>query len=207
MHVALPQSTIALLREMAITSIAAGMLPIPILLATDRPEIACLYLGLACAWLSTEIFRLGGLPETAADWSAKARTTAIAVTLNAALFIGLGTAADVQTSFPFPLMAVLSVSPSLGLVPWLLLRVQKQYAALVFAAFIVGAAKIAACVVARIVYGPNYIEAGYVAGDWRTAKLMISLFWMLTATGSWALLLADWYRFHRQIQPRSGDVR
>jgi hypothetical protein len=38
-------------------------------------------------------------------------------------------------------------------------------------------AKLAACVAARVAYGPGFIEQGYVAADWRTAKLMISLFW------------------------------
>ena len=37
--------------------------------------------------------------------------------------------------------------------------------------------KLGACVVARLVYGPNYLEEGYASADWHTAKLMISLLW------------------------------
>ena len=54
------------------------------------------------------------------------------------------------------------------------------------------AAKLAACVVARIVYGPDYIERGYVSADWRSAKLMISLFWSFSTLLSLGLLLAEY---------------
>jgi hypothetical protein len=52
----------------------------------------------------------------------------------------------------------------------------------------IAAAKLAACVVVRFTYGVNYVGA-YVAGDWRTAKLMISLFWMFTMALSLGLLV------------------
>ena len=35
------------------------------------------------------------------------------------------------------------------------------------------ATKLAACIVARIVYGPDYIAQGYVSADWRAAKLVL----------------------------------
>jgi hypothetical protein len=54
------------------------------------------------------------------------------------------------------------------------------------------AAKLAGCVVARIVYGPDYIERGYVSADWRSAKLMISLFWSFSTLLSVGLLMADY---------------
>ena len=49
---------------------------------------------------------------------------------------------------------------------------------------IVGTIKIVACGVARIVYGPDFIALGYVAGDWQTAKLMISIMWTGTVAVS-----------------------
>ena len=57
------------------------------------------------------------------------------------------------------------------------MRTGKPFAAVVLAAFIVGLIKIASCVVVRVVYGPDALADGYMAGDWQTAKLMISLFW------------------------------
>src|SRR5205814_8365427 len=65
-----------------------------------------------------------------------------------------------------------------GIVPYLTMRLGKPFAAVVLAAFIVGLIKIASCVVVRIVYGPDALADGYMAGDWQTAKLMISLFWI-----------------------------
>ena len=71
-------------------------------------------------------------------------------------------------------------------------------AALILGAMIVGSLKLVGCIVARLVYGPQFNELGYIAGDWRTAKLMISTFWGLTAGVSMSLLLADWWKFKRQ---------
>ena len=96
------------------------------------------------------------------------------------------------------LCLLLSATPALGLAPWLSLRVRQQYAALILGAMIVGSLKLVGCIVARLVYGPQFDELGYIAGDWRTAKLMISTLWGLTAGVSLSLLLADWWKFKRQ---------
>ena len=73
---------------------------------------------------------------------------------------------------------------------------------------IVGSLKLLGCIVARLVYGPQFGELGTIAGDWRTAKLMISTFWGLTAGVSMSLLLADWWKFKRQsISARQLDSR
>jgi hypothetical protein len=122
----------------------------------------------------------------------------IAVLANVALFIGLGLSVGTRSNLPFPLMAALSATPALGLAPWLSLRVRQQDAALILGAMIVGSLKLVGCIVARLVYGPQFDELGYIAGDWRTAKLMISTFWGLTAGVSMSLLLADWWKFKRQ---------
>ena len=183
------------LRAMAVTWGVAAILPLPILMASDPAgsgDIACLYLGLAGGWLVAEFHRCGGLPESVASWRARTLAIATAVAISVALFIAFGVAAGVQTHFPFALMAVLSAIPALGMVPWFLRRVRHAFASIIFAAMLVLAAKLAACVVARIVYGPLYIERGYVSADWRSAKLMISLFWSLSTLLSVGLLLADY---------------
>ncbi|HZN69387.1 MAG TPA: hypothetical protein VFB66_29195, partial [Tepidisphaeraceae bacterium] len=74
---------------------------------------------------------------------------------------------------------------------------------IVFGAMLVLAAKLAACVVARIVYGPDYIAQGYVAADWRSAKLMISLFWTYSTLLSLVLFVAD-YRALKGPRPTTA---
>jgi hypothetical protein len=183
------------LRAMAVTWAVAAALPLPMLMAIDPAssgDISCVYLGLASGWLVVEFDRSGGLPESSASWRARTLAIVIAVAVNIALFVAFGVAAGVQTHFPFPLMAVLSAIPAVGIVPWLLRRVRHPYASIILAAMLVLAAKLAACVVARIVYGPNYIERGYVSGDWRSAKLMISLLWSFSTSLSLGLFLAEY---------------
>ena len=67
--------------------------------------------------------------------------------------------------------------------------------AIVLGALTVGLIKIGACVVARLVYGPDYIAQGYVSADWQTAKLMISLMWTGTLLISVFALVACHRRF------------
>jgi len=181
---------------MAVTWAVAAALPLPILVASDPAgsgDISCVYLGLASGWLVVEFHRALGLPESFASWRTRMLAVVTAVAVNVALFIAFGVAAGVQTHFPFPLMAVLSAIPAVGIVPWLLRRVRSHpFASIILAAMLVLAAKLAACVVARIVYGPDYIQLGYVSGDWRSAKLMISLFWSLSTLLSLGLLLAEY---------------
>ena len=179
----------------------AAFLPLPILVATDpanSAEVSCLYLGVMNAWLVTEVHRSRGLPGSAASWRARMLAIITAISVNVALFVGFGLAGGVQTHFPFPLMAVLSAMPAVGVMPWMLRRVsQHPYAAIIFSGFLILVCKLAGCVVARIVYGPDYLAQGYVAADWRTAKLMITLFWSLSTLLSLGLLLADYRRCAR----------
>jgi hypothetical protein len=204
----------AMAGTMAMPWAIAAILPLPILLATDPAssgEIACVYLGLASGWLvvefhRAEFHRAAALPQGSASWRTRMLGAATAVVVNVALFIAFGVAAGVQTHFPFPLMAALSAIPAIGIVPWLLRRVRQPYAALVLAAMLVLAAKLAGCVVARFVYGPDYMQRGYVSGDWRSAKLMISLFWSFSTLLSLGLLVAE-YRTSARIRLERGGIR
>jgi hypothetical protein len=182
------------LRRMAMPWAVAGMLPLPLLVTTEPSEsgvISCLYLGLASAWLVAEVERLGGRCELVGAWRARRVAVGLAVLMNVAMFIGFGLAAGVRTQFPFPLMAALSAVPAVGVVPWLMRRVGHPYAAIVLAAVLVGACKLAGCVVARVVYGPDCNALGYVSADWHAARLMISLFWIFSTTLSVGLLVAE----------------
>ena len=176
----------------------ALLLPVPVLLTgagTSDADLGTLYLALAAAWLGAEAFRPGSEPETGAAWRARISALLICLSINAMAFTVLGLTAGVQSNIPLPLLAGLGVSPALGLVPWLTLRLRQPYGAIVLGALIVGLIKLAACVVARIVYGPDYISQGYVSADWRTAKLMISLMWAGTLLVSTLALVACHRRF------------
>ncbi len=190
------RESLSLLRPLATTWVVCALLPAPMILLVDpseNSEVSCLYLGLACAYLAIQVIRAGGIPEERFEWWAKIGAICVAVGLNLILFIALGLAAEVQTHLPFTLTAVLSVIPSIGLVPWLALKIRKPLHVMVLGAVIVLAAKLVGCVIARMVYGPYFNEEGYIAGDWRTAKLMISFFWICSTTISLALLLvAHW---------------
>ena len=142
----------------------AAFLPLPVLVAIDPSRsapVSCLYLGVINAWLVTQCWQAWGLPESSASWRSRILAVTVAVLANVALFVGFGLLAGVQTRFPFALMALLSAIPAIGITPWMLrLLPQNPYAGIVFGGFLVGSCKIAACVVARIVYGPDYISQG-----------------------------------------------
>ena len=158
--------------------LAALLLPLPALLMLDsatNSEAACVYLGIASAWLAGE--------------AATRDTSALpAIAINFAVFIALGTCVGVKSQIPFPLLATLSIIPA-AMIPSLTRRLGDPWRAMLAVAVILLVAKIAACGVARIAYGPNFIEAGYVSADWRQAKLMITTFWSLTAAASVAIAL------------------
>ncbi len=156
----------------------ALLLPMPALLgATDSGGIALVYLSLGAALLAGEIFRPAGVAESSALGRVKFIALAIYTSANAAIFSVLGSLTEVRSNIPLPLLATLSTIPSVGLVPWLTIRCGKPYVAIVLVGVAALGIKLAACVAARIVYGPDFIALGYVADDWRTAKLMISIFW------------------------------
>ena len=160
------------------------LLPLPVLIIVNpayNAEISCIYLGLASAWLAIHVVQHDGL---------NLGRLYAALALNLAVFVAMGLAAGVESKFPFPLMAALSVVPAMGLVPWLALRMQNPLRVIILAAVIELAAKLTGCVVARIVYGPNFQLEGRIAGDWSTARLMISTFWILSSSFSLIALAA-----------------
>ncbi len=141
-------------------------------------------LGLGCAMLAAKTFGRElprAEPETAwnghRSWAVRMAAVSTLAFGAAAVFILFSTAFRGHSGLPIPLLAILTLAPALGIVPCLTLRTRKPFAAVVLTAFIVSLIKLASCVVVRIVYGPDALADGYMAGDWQTAKLMISLFW------------------------------
>jgi len=189
---------IKVLRSVAITWFAAACLPLPVLVMTNpatNADVSCFYLGLASAWLTTQILGCGGYPDSRSTWLTKIMAICAALAANASVVMAIGQLLSVRSNLPFPLLALFAVIPSIGLVPWITLRIGEPFKAMVLSASILLAAKLAACVVARFVYGPDYIEHGYVAADWRTAKLMISLTWSSITAISVGLLALGYWQF------------
>lgn len=196
-------STIDGLRSIVGMWAVAAILPLPVLVAIDptrSADVSCLYLGIINAWLVTEFYRTCGMPDSATSWREMMLVITTAISVNVAIFVVFGLAAGVQTHFPFILMSVLSAVPAIGMMPWILRRVSQQpYFAIVIGGFLVFACKLAGCVVACFFYGQDYIEQGYVAADWRTAKLMITLFWVFSTLLSAGMLLVEYTRCANKI--------
>jgi len=180
------ENLVAELRRLFMPWGFALLLPMPMLLGVDTGvvDMAVVYLALGTAWVAAEAFREDGKPLTFSRWKTRMMALSICVALDALIFTFLGISAGVKSNILLPVLAALGVSPALGLVPWLTLRLHQPYCAVVLGALIVGTIKIVACGVARIVYGPDFIALGYVAGDWQTAKLMISIMWAGTVAVS-----------------------
>src|SRR5262245_20343127 len=129
------RSIFSALRAHAATWVVTGLLPLPILAATDPADsavISCVYLGGSCGWLAMEIDRGGGVPGSIREWRVKMLAIFCAIAANVLIFIGFGWSAGVQTFFPFPLMAALSAVPAIGMIPWLVRRVRQPHMAMVF---------------------------------------------------------------------------
>lgn len=186
-------------------TIAASL---PFVIRAALPEdagFAFLGLGLGCAVLAA--FSAGSSRREEADHyldqsassprrlRSRSRRTAILALAAAAIFTLFGAVPHNPAGLPIPLLAALTVVPALGIVPYLTLLTGRPFVAIVFSAFIVAAIKLISCVVVRFVYGPDALADGYMAGDWQTAKLMISLFWIGTVTLSIVLGFAC----HRRV--------
>ena len=187
---------------------ASVLVPLPALLIIPpryAAEASCIYLGMACAWVAGEVFRSNGGPASRAEWRADLLVELIASALNLALFLTLAISTGVQTNMPLPIMATLAVTPAIGIVPWLAVRLRRKYTELVLSAMIVLAAKLAGCVVARIVYGPQFKELGYIDGDWRNARLMITVCWALVVTLSLGGMVAGYFSLPRERE-RSAAI-
>ena len=197
------------LRPVATTWLVAACLPLPALLLTNPATnvvVACLYLGLASTWLATQILKSSGYPDSRSAWLTKTTSIIAALAVNTLFFIVCGTMISVRSNIPFPLLAALAVIPSVGLVPWMTLRIGEPFKAIVLSAFILMLCKLSACVVARVVYGADFLERGYVGGDWRTAKLMISLTWTLITTISLGSLVHGYWQFDKSASVPQGSL-
>src|SRR5262245_49802402 len=173
------------LRDMLPTWAVAVLLPLPV--ATfwqdgSGRDFAYAYLFLGCAILTAERFgrparvdateRAGDAPRL---WRVKVGALAWGMAGAVAVFTAFGWAMSGQTDAVVPVLAVLAVVPALGCVPFLAIVTGRPYAAVLFTVFLLGAVKLAGCVVVRIVYGPNALAEGHMTLPWEQPNLLVWL--------------------------------
>jgi hypothetical protein len=149
----------ALLPTLAVTL----LFPVPLLNFVHDGAgraFAFAYLFLGCALLAAEGFRPG---TDRGRWRAKTGALAAAMVLAALNFSVCYVAIGGSLDWNAVTLAFLVVVPALGVVPCLTLLVGNPYAAVVFAALLLGAVKLAGCLAARVVYGPTAQADGQMA--------------------------------------------
>ena len=144
------------------------------------------YLFLGCAIMAAESFTVGSssgspdaieLPraERRAVWLAKMSALSIAVLCAVAVFTLAWFALSDTVDHRVPSLALLTVLPALGGVPYFTLKTRKLFLGVLFATLLLCSIKILGCVVVRMVYGPDALAQGYMAMDWRRPNLLVVL--------------------------------
>jgi hypothetical protein len=156
------------------------LFPVPLLNfvqdGTGR-AFAFAYLFFGCALLAADCYR----PSAGRDrWKAKMGALAAAMTLAVLNFSVCYLIISGSLDWNAVTLAFLVVVPALCMVPCLTLLVGHPYAAVVFAALLLGAVKLAGCLVARLVYGPTAQADGQMSMSWDQPNLLV---WFCFAGG------------------------
>jgi hypothetical protein len=166
----------ALLPTLAVTL----LFPVPLLNFVQDGAgraFAFAYLFFGCALVAADCFR----PTTSrARWKAKMGALAAAMALAALNFAVCYVAISGSLDWNAITLAFLVVVPALCIVPCLTLLVGNPYAAVVFAALLLGAVKLAGCLLARVVYGPTAQADGQMSMSWDQPNLLV---WFCFAGG------------------------
>jgi hypothetical protein len=169
------------LREMLPTWAVAVLLPVPV--ATfwhegSGRDFAYAYLFLGCAILAAERFGRAdcqGSPGGVRLWRAKMTALGLAMAAAASVFTAFAWAMVGQPDALVPLFAALAVVPALCCVPFLAIVTGRPYAAVLLAALLLAAVKLAGCVVAVFVYGWNAQAEGHLTLPWERPNLLVWL--------------------------------
>jgi hypothetical protein len=169
------------LREMLPTWAVVVLLPAPV--ATfwhegSGRDFAYAYLFLGCAILAAERFGRAayqGIPGGAPLWRAKMTALGLAVAGAVGVFTAFAWAMIGRPDGLVPLFAALAVVPALCCVPFLAAVTGRPYAAVLLAALLLGAVKLAGCVVVVLVYGWNAQAAGHTTLPWERPNLLVWL--------------------------------
>ena len=173
------------IREILPTWAIAVLIPLPA--ATFWQDgsgraFAYAYLFLGCAIMTAERFRrpLPGNADLAAGgaasaWRAKMTALGLAMAGAVAVLTTFAWSMSGQPEAVVPLLATLAALPALCCVPVLTISIGKPYAAVLFTTFLLGAVKIAGCVVVRIVYGPEALAEGRMDLPFERPNLLVWL--------------------------------
>ena len=98
--------------------------------------------------------------------------------------------------FVTPMLALMTLIPSLCIVPHLVLVTRKPFAAIVFTALLVGCMKFLGATVIVLIYGWDASEQGRMGMPWNHPDLLVWLFWSFSAALSLTFYLFGARRFH-----------
>ncbi len=98
--------------------------------------------------------------------------------------------------FVAPMLALMTLVPSLCIVPYLVLVTRKPWAAIVFSALLVGCMKLLGATVVVLNYGWDADVQGRTRMTWNHPDLLVWLFWSFTGLLSLAFCLLGVRRFH-----------
>jgi len=104
--------------------------------------------------------------------------------------------------FVAPMLALMTLIPVLCIVPYFVLITRKPFAAIVFAALIVGCMKLLGATVVVLVYGWNADAQGRTKMPWNHPDLLVWLFWGFTGLFSLMFYILGVRRFH-SLFPKS----
>jgi hypothetical protein len=141
-------------------------------------DYAFCYLFLGCAILAAERFGRAASQESsggAPAWRAKVTALALAMAAAAGVFTAFAWAMIGRPDPLVPLLAAAAVVPALCCVPLLAVLTGRPYAAVLFAAVLLTAVKLAGCVVVVLVYGWSAQEDGLLTLPWERPNLLVWL--------------------------------
>ena len=103
---------------------------------------------------------------------------------------------DTPHDFVAPMLALMTLIPSLCIVPYFVLVTRKPLAAVIFTALLVGCMKLLGATVVVLIYGWDADAQGRTKMPWNDPDLLVWLFWGFSAAFSLLFYLLGARRFH-----------
>ncbi len=111
---------------------------------------------------------------------------------------------DTPHDFVAPILALMTLVPSLCIVPYFVLLTRKPLAAVVFTALLVGCMKLLGATVVVLIYGWDADAQGRTKMPWNHPDLLVWLFWCFSAALSLVFYLFGANRF-RVVHERAAS--
>jgi hypothetical protein len=137
-------------------------------------------------------------------WAQRMLPLALALVVVATIFssICLVFSEGVEDPFVAPMLAFMSLVPTLGITPYFVLALRKPFAAVVFTVSLVGSMKLAGCLIVVLLYSWDADEQGLLGMPWDHPNLLVWLFWSFTG----ALSLILFFLAARRFQTMQGSA-